>query len=38
MTESALIGHLLLSNLPGEKIPSVVLRGGERLKLELPQQ
>jgi hypothetical protein len=38
MTESAIIGHLLLSNLPGEKIPSVVLRGGERLKLELPQQ
>jgi S1-C subfamily serine protease len=38
MTESALIGHLLLSNLPGEKIPSVVLRGGQRMTLELPQQ
>ncbi|MBE7497825.1 MAG: PDZ domain-containing protein [Verrucomicrobiaceae bacterium] len=38
MTESALIGHLLLSNLPGEKIPAVVLRGQQRLTLELPQQ
>lgn len=38
ITESALIGHLLLSNLPGEKIPSIVLRGQERVKLMLPQQ
>ena len=38
MTESAIIGHLLLSNLPGEKIPTVVLRGGQRVKLELPHQ
>ena len=38
ITESALIGHLLLSNLPSEKIPSIVLRGRDRVKLMLPQQ
>ena len=38
ITESALIGHLLLSHLPGEKIPSVILRGQDRVKLMLPQQ
>ncbi len=38
LTESALIGDLLLHHLPGEKIPTVVLRGQERLELKLPQQ
>lgn len=38
LTESALIGDLLLRHLPGEKIPTVVLRGQERLELKLPQQ
>jgi hypothetical protein len=38
MSESALIGQLLLSHLPGETIPSVVLRDGQRMNLELPQQ
>ena len=38
LTESALIGDLLLHHLPGEKIPAAVLRGQERLELKLPQQ
>ena len=38
LTESALIGDLLLHHLPGEKIPATVLRGPERLELKLPQQ
>lgn len=38
LTESALIGDLLLHHLPGEKIPAVVLRGKERVELNLPQQ
>jgi hypothetical protein len=38
LTESALIGDLLLHHLPGEKIPTVVLRGQERVELHLPQQ
>ncbi|MBB5033378.1 Trx7/PDZ domain-containing (seleno)protein [Prosthecobacter vanneervenii] len=38
LTESALIGDLLLHHLPGEKIPATVLRGQERLVLKLPQQ
>lgn len=38
LTESALIGDLLLHHLPGEKIPAVVLRGKERVELKLPQQ
>ena len=37
-TESALIGQLLESHRPGEKIPVTVLRGTERLQLQLPQQ
>ncbi|MEZ5387905.1 MAG: Trx7/PDZ domain-containing (seleno)protein [Prosthecobacter sp.] len=37
-TESAIIGHLLQKHRPGEKIPSIVLRGGKRLELMLPQQ
>jgi serine protease Do len=38
LTESALIGDLLLHHLPGEKIPATVLRGKERVELNLPQQ
>ncbi len=38
LTESAIIGDLLLHHLPGEKIPAVVLRGKERVELKLPQQ
>lgn len=38
ISESALIGDLLLHHLPGEKIPATVLRGKERLELKLPQQ
>jgi serine protease Do len=38
LTESALIGDLLLHHLPGEKLPATVLRGQERLELKLPQQ
>ena len=38
LTESALIGDLLLHHLPGEKIPATVLRGKERVELMLPQQ
>lgn len=38
ITESAIIGHLLLHHLPGEKLPAVVLRGGKRVELKLPQQ
>ncbi|MDI1311389.1 Trx7/PDZ domain-containing (seleno)protein [Prosthecobacter sp.] len=38
LTESAIIGGLLLHHLPGEKIPAVVLRGKERVELNLPQQ
>lgn len=38
ITESAIIGHLLLHHLPGEKLPAVVLRGGKRVDLKLPQQ
>lgn len=38
VTESALIGHLLLHHLPGEKLPAVVLRRGKREDLRLPQQ
>ncbi len=37
-TESAIIGHLLLNHLPGERLPAVVLRGGKRVELKLPQQ
>ena len=38
LTESALIGDLLLHHLPGEKLPAAVLRGKERVELMLPQQ
>ena len=38
ITESAIIGHLLQEHLPGEQLPAVVLRGGKRLELMLPQQ
>ena len=38
ITESAIIGHLLQNHRPGEKLPAVVLRGGQRLALKLPQQ
>jgi hypothetical protein len=38
ITESAIIGHLLLHHLPGEQLPAAVLRGGKRLELKLPQQ
>jgi serine protease Do len=38
LTESELIGQLLQSHRPGDKIPAIVLRGGERVKVSLPQQ
>ena len=38
ITESALIGHLLQEHRPGEKLPAVVLRGTERISLQVPQQ
>lgn len=38
MTESDLIGYLVQNKQPGEKIPFTVLRGGQRLNLELPMQ
>ncbi|MFN0076677.1 MAG: Trx7/PDZ domain-containing (seleno)protein [Prosthecobacter sp.] len=38
ITESAIIGHLLQEHLPGEQLPAVVLRGGKRVELKLPQQ
>lgn len=38
MTEGQLIGHLLVSHQPGEKIPATVLRGGKKVQLEMPQQ
>lgn len=38
ITESAIIGRLLQDHLPGEQLPAVVLRGGKRVELKLPQQ
>ncbi len=38
LSESALIGYLLQQHRPGEKLPVVVLRGSQRLNLQLPQQ
>lgn len=38
ITESAIIGHLLLHHLPGEKLPAVVLRAGKKVELKMPQQ
>jgi serine protease Do len=37
-TESALIGHLLQTHQPGEKLNTLVQRGTEKLELRLPQQ
>lgn len=37
-TESELIGHLLETSRPGEKIDATVLRGAERIELKLPMQ
>jgi serine protease Do len=37
-TESEVIGKILQVNAPGAKIPATVLRGGERVKLEIPVQ
>lgn len=36
-SESAIIGYLLRHHIPGEKLPTVVLRGGKRVELKLPQ-
>ncbi len=38
ITESALIGHLLLKHRPGESLPATVLRGSQRLTLVMVQQ
>ena len=38
MTESELIGHLLLDHQAGEKVKTTVLRGSERIELSLPMQ
>jgi len=38
MTESELFGYLLQNKMLGEKIPVTVLRGDERVSLELPMQ
>ena len=38
LTESDLFGYLLRNRMAGEKIPVTVLRGGERIDLELPMQ
>ena len=38
LTESELFGYLLQNKMPGEKIPVAVLRGRERVDLELPMQ
>jgi serine protease Do len=38
MTESALIGKLLQTHQPGEKIKATVLRGQQRVELSLPMQ
>lgn len=38
ISESALLGRLLKKHAPGSKVPVTVLRGGERIKLELPMQ
>ncbi len=38
MSESELLRQLLQKRMPGERVPVTVLRGGERLKLELPMQ
>lgn len=38
MTESELIGRLLQEHRPGDRLPTVVLRGTERMSLFLPEQ
>ena len=38
MTESELLTQLLQTKLPGDRVSATVLRGGERVNLELPQQ
>jgi serine protease Do len=38
LTESAIIGALLRHHHPGEKLPATVLRGAQRVELQLPQQ
>lgn len=38
ITESELIGYLLNSHQPGEQVKAVVLRGSERVELQLPIQ
>lgn len=38
ISESALIGNLLEHHRPGEKLPATVVRGSERMTLQLPQQ
>lgn len=38
ISESALIGRLLLQHQPGEKVKAAVLRGKERIELMLPMQ
>jgi hypothetical protein len=38
VTESELIGRLLKQHQPGEKLKTVVLRGQERMELQLPVQ
>lgn len=38
LSESRLLGHLLQKRFPGERVPLVLLRGGEKRSLELPMQ
>lgn len=38
MTEAQFIAHLVQTRQPGERVPVAVLRGGQRLSLELPMQ
>ncbi len=38
MTESELIGRLVQGKRPGERVAATVLRGGQRVELQLPMQ
>lgn len=38
VSEGEMIGHLLQKHFPGEKVQAVVLRGTERVTLQLPMQ
>ena len=38
LTEGELMGHLLQKHQPGEQVKAIVLRGQERLTLQLPMQ